>query len=120
MAKSRHTRNGVVRKKKTKKRLNAHGGLRIPPVAIAFFFDKQKKLKFVYPVTGEHPDVTIRRTVTRAGLVPSPRMVEVTKRYWEIVQSLPSSAINISQTEIEKSIFDVNDEPSDQSIETGK
>jgi len=117
-----------VRKKTSKSgdnpmRLTREGKLRIPPVAIAFFFNSSKQLKIVFPVTGEHPDVTIKRVIGRSGIVPGPFNVHVTKNYFQIVRGLPSSVTDLVNNKVrkndsEKSIFDA--ESVDQSVEDGR
>jgi hypothetical protein len=52
-----------------------------------------RKLTFIYPVPGEHPDMTIRRGCKMRGVPATAGTVTVTKTYWDIVRSLPSSMI---------------------------
>lgn len=80
----------ATNKKPRKKRYDKQGQLRIPPVAVAYFYDRGRRLCFVYPSPGEHPDFTIRRTCKIKNVPATPGHVTVTKMYWEIVKNLPS------------------------------
>lgn len=91
-------------KKRKKKRLNGDGSLRIPKPAIAYFFDLGKRLVFIYPSTGEHPDKTIKRVLAQSGMRPSPSNVRVTERYFDMVQDLPKSALEVRDPVV--SVFD--------------
>lgn len=91
------------RRKKVKKRHDKNGKLRIPPVALAYFFTSARRLKIVYPVTGEHPDITIKRVVRASGITPSMSSVKVTPYYWDVVRNLPSSTVElVNKNEIKK------------------
>lgn len=83
----------MAQDKKKKIRLDKQGQLRVPPVAIAYFFDRTRRLTFVFPVPGEHPDITIRRGCKMRGIPATAGHVTVTKTYWEIVRNLPSAMI---------------------------
>jgi len=77
-------------RKKRKIRLDKKGQVRIPPVAIAYFYDRMRKLTFVFPVPSEHPDVTIKRACKQRGIPATAGHVTVTIMYWDIVKNLPS------------------------------
>jgi hypothetical protein len=105
--------------KRTKRRTDQSGRLRVPPPAIAYMFDSSKRLKFVYPEPGVHPDVTIRRHCKINGVAPRPGVVHVTKRYFSVIYDLPSSVVDGGLT-LERipptgSIFDP---PNEQSVDT--
>lgn len=102
MANSRNNRRNSSKPKK--KRANKDGtGLRIPPIALAYFFDGMRRLKFVYPITGEHPNKTIRRAAKMHGVIPGPQAITVCDNYWRITKNLPSSVVEETQV---GSIFD--------------
>lgn len=96
--------------KKRKIRLDKKGQVRVPPVAIAYFYDRMRKLTFVFPVPAEHPDITIKRACKMRGIPSTAGHVTVTKTYWDIVKNLPSVMMTGKGTDVnglEISIFSV-------------